>query len=599
MKVRIWAVTLAAAAMSASLLPTTAARRLGEEPRLDDTRSSMAVQLYHPPKASLGQDQTHNLLRHHRSLVNHCRDEIATWMSCNFETLRGKKLYEISMPGSHDAGMYTARSCSTVDLGPAGDIGPEECSTVTQKYDIAEQLLLGARYFDVRPMIYRGELVIGHYSWVEEALGIKIQRMMGCVGGTLAEILKDVATFAEGNPRELVILSLSHYYDRGKDGRGRFDTNNFEMLHALVEKTLEPYLVKRNSLNSDLLDMTYEEILEQGNVIALFKPVDNTDHLEYLDHDELPIYDKYSKTDSVNKMMNDQFSKLREYGGNPEQLFLLSWTLTLSETDSVKCGTFLGGGESIKSLAQEANERFSEILRRKDGGNLPNIVYTDFIDGQSTKFTLMKSGLSSAGHFDLDLKIDDMQHYGTKDDVCLKTFGDCGPDEASDHEHNGRRYCLRDTVCPIQGLDTGAAHVKIELPNSDDASTFLLWHSGEDAMFIDVAYFVSPGSKIQWGRNGGKGWSLSTDPKDTFKRSRMWPFPDEVYAKESYRMVLFDIEASRWTACKTGGGCIEDAIFDCNWDYKGDCKEYELATSFPVVEDASGSRPSSEMKDGD
>jgi hypothetical protein len=124
------------------------------------------------------------------------------WMQANMPTLQNNSLRQLCIPGSHDSGMST--------LG-AHTFFSRPCNTLTQTEDIAGQLLMGARYFDLRPVLSNGEFYTGHYS---KELSITYQ---GGNGQSIASIIIDINTFMTGLPElpshsnaELVILNLSH-----------------------------------------------------------------------------------------------------------------------------------------------------------------------------------------------------------------------------------------------------------------------------------------------------------------------------------------------------------------------------------------------------
>jgi hypothetical protein len=118
----------------------------------------------------------------------------STWMQANLETLGGRALRQLCMPGTHDSGMSQIGTC-TFD-GNADN-------TKTQTQGILEQLKRGARYFDIRPVISAGIFVTGHYSYIP-ALG----STQGCNGQSIADIISDINSFTSVEA-ELIILSLS------------------------------------------------------------------------------------------------------------------------------------------------------------------------------------------------------------------------------------------------------------------------------------------------------------------------------------------------------------------------------------------------------
>ena len=77
------------------------------------------------------------------------------WMQQSLGSLSNRTLKHITMPGSHDAGMSTFKP---------GTIGANYANTQTQYFNFYDQLMVGSRYFDLRPVISNGQWVSGHYS---------------------------------------------------------------------------------------------------------------------------------------------------------------------------------------------------------------------------------------------------------------------------------------------------------------------------------------------------------------------------------------------------------------------------------------------------
>lgn len=77
------------------------------------------------------------------------------WMQQSLSTIGNRKLKHICMPGSHDSGMS--------EYHP-GTVGASYWNTQTQLLDMYNQLVYGARYFDLRPVLSKGAFVSGHYS---------------------------------------------------------------------------------------------------------------------------------------------------------------------------------------------------------------------------------------------------------------------------------------------------------------------------------------------------------------------------------------------------------------------------------------------------
>ena len=355
------------------------------------------------------------------------------WMSQYFRELGDRKLSEIVLPGSHNAGMYEIKEISKC----LGEGYP--CNTKNQDRRIADQLSSGIRYFDVRPVYYDtftecmrecrmqhkvcrsscgnsidptdtlceagcdaekrecedncrnntnsvSQFNTGHFS--DSSIGIN-----GCMGGSLDDVLEDVAEFAEKQPDELVILKLSHYLNWNKS-KFEFSSGIKKELTNKVTAALGPHLVKSQK-RVNLLNLTLKEILEMGSVIALFDDIKTDWPSGILSLEELPIHDKFSDTNNSKKMMQDQFKKLKEHDDD-NKLFLLSWTLTQDNNQAFACfSNPLGSNsKSIEDLAKEANDNLEQVLDKKNtDGKLFNILYTDYCDTVPTKICLKANGL--------------------------------------------------------------------------------------------------------------------------------------------------------------------------------------------------------------
>jgi len=87
------------------------------------------------------------------------------------------------------------------------------------------------------------------------------------------------------------------------------------------------------------------------------------------------LYDSYADTDNLDKMITDQTNKMKQQLTG-YKLFLLSWTLTQSNSDAVNPLT----PNTILNLANTANQRLGQIPQIS-WDNLtypyPNIIYID------------------------------------------------------------------------------------------------------------------------------------------------------------------------------------------------------------------------------
>lgn len=313
----------------------------------------------------------------------------ARWMEQTLDFT--KTLKEISIPGSHDAGMYVSSHCSP---------GAASCNTETQKQPMLGQLEAGMRYFDLRPVLTAGVFSTGHFSKVD-ALGGQ-----GCNGGTLIDIFTGVNDFLSCGNKELVILKLSHYYDRGAD-RFSFNESQLGALVDLVIRMLGKWLYV-NDTGNRLAAIPLSQIIgSSGKVIAVFDSLPDqlvqSGVYQYSDYSPpsppkgttcgdrlgpvsgaLSVYDKYSETNDVDLMRKDQLDKLDCAVNHGGDLFLLSWTLTQSGVQASGC--LIGVAASIIALADKAVETIFPDLRGHviTSANVPNIVYMDVSPERAT-----------------------------------------------------------------------------------------------------------------------------------------------------------------------------------------------------------------------
>ncbi len=310
------------------------------------------------------------------------------WMTAMNDTIGPRKLINITLPGSHDAGVNE----KDYNLGADCFSGACSCNTTAQETDIIGQLERGSRYFDIRPSCMESNKK-EWASWLTAHLEVNGSTILGCQSESMSNVFADVSDFfANGaHNQELVILKISHCIDVNC-AEGQCDGNDFDLLVSHIKKDL-PNLVKCDD-NCNLMDMTLDEILEKGNVIVL---VDEPSGISVRDKangifswsDDMPIYDEYSNTDDLDTMTSDQLSKLKNSHNHKNKLFLLSWTLTMTEDDAIAC---IITKNSILNMALQAREALFPTLIGGwvEKGTItqeiyPNILYLDAFQQLGTR----------------------------------------------------------------------------------------------------------------------------------------------------------------------------------------------------------------------
>ena len=278
--------------------------------------------------------------------------------------IRSQSLNQITLLGSHDSGMCIYRRDSA--LVHKGNV-------ITQTCDIRQQLEYGVRYFDIRPVMSNdGDFYCGHFS------NLSVFGWQGACGLKLHDVIDQINDFCQ-NKKELIILNIcgqgseenyinidNHYKDFEPQDYGYLidrlrTTNN----RCTCNKVLMPHegLVSPKSIG----ELTVEKS------VVIIRDKRNFCHGEFCTQDELPIYNHYAGTDDYVKMRDDQFNKMITYANNPNELFLLSWTLTQKGLDVVY--------KPILELAAIANSHIEEISSKVESTRkFPNIVYLDKID---------------------------------------------------------------------------------------------------------------------------------------------------------------------------------------------------------------------------
>lgn len=291
--------------------------------------------------------------------TSECKTE--SWMQDHLPLLGNVPLNNMCMVGTHDAGM-SVRTSGT----PFG----RPCNTLTQTTSVGGQLKLGSRYFDIRPVITGGHYYTGHYGYISA-----LNSWQGANGQSIASIINDINNFT-ANHNELIILNLSHCLntDVGNNSYRSFNQDEWVQLFGILQSINHLY----DGENDDLTRKTLNHFIKDGpKVLVVVEDAPFTDSLlkrfRLYPYSNFNVDNRYSNTNDLNQMANDQFTKMKYKSG----YFLLSWTLTLSAVQAATCVA------SILGLAQMANGKlisllYPEITKR----NFPNIIYVDALSSK-------------------------------------------------------------------------------------------------------------------------------------------------------------------------------------------------------------------------
>ena len=181
------------------------------------------------------------------------------WMQATLPSIGGRTLRQVSIPGSHDAGMSEV---------VGGTFGVANGNVQTQTADIAGQLRYGSRYFDIRPVIAGGEFRAGHYT-DNDTLGTA-----GANGQTIASMVSQINDFTAQH-HELVILNLSHDFDTdsGTKFYPSLSQGQYDQLLQLLSGIHDLYVAPK-SAGTDLTKVKLDKFIggDKAAVIVIAQP---------------------------------------------------------------------------------------------------------------------------------------------------------------------------------------------------------------------------------------------------------------------------------------------------------------------------------------
>ena len=289
-----------------------------------------------------------------KAIDNQKPDEfLRSWMSyVSDDTL----LTDMVIPGSHDSGttkmMWAAK---------------------TQDKSIKEQMACGARYFDIRPQLKDGKLVVFHGP---------------ITGEDVEPIIDDIKQFLTANPSETLILDFQHFMS---------DETAIEKTDELLSDKLDGLMVANKTELSDLdfvksltlADTRGKAIVFFGNV---FKNTTNCDYINgknYLfqrngDSDTRQgsglqsFYDGSLNRKSSKKYLANAIPKYVDAFENSEGgLFVMQMQLT----DPIA----IIGPKFYEGTHDENATRFISSLPGKDYFGRVNIIMRDFVGAEKCR----------------------------------------------------------------------------------------------------------------------------------------------------------------------------------------------------------------------
>lgn len=157
--------------------------------------------------------------------------QYASWMRDAAPSIESRRLWELTLPGSHNAGAVDLRSVTLLDFGSAW--------ANTQGCPIREQLKAGIRYLDLHVQYLHLDAAAEAYLVHTPAGGITT-----FFGQSVEVMLQEVAAYLRAHPQEVVVLHFSRFYAMTPDRHRR--------LAARIQELLGQWLIPPRSADACL-----------------------------------------------------------------------------------------------------------------------------------------------------------------------------------------------------------------------------------------------------------------------------------------------------------------------------------------------------------
>lgn len=252
-----------------------------------------------------------------------------TWMGDLFEVLRERKLFQLTLPGTHDSGAYQLERIRTPGSRSSipqwvESLRQQACFqgiidqvildfSLTQSMPIAKQLDAGIRYLDLRVCLHDGNFHAHH----------------GFVGPSLSVAFAELQSFMQSVTQELVIVHASHF--------SAVDSpDSHQAFIELILKYLDGYLLTPQDYGSvkELCCASFGNLVDKGpRIIFIYDDL-------YLKTNPSPyfwpgslMYSHWANTTDMAVLAHEQAVQLATCAGCEQRLFVLQWLSTPQVTD--------------------------------------------------------------------------------------------------------------------------------------------------------------------------------------------------------------------------------------------------------------------------
>ncbi|CAH1128948.1 unnamed protein product [Ceutorhynchus assimilis] len=319
--------------------------------------------------------------------INNLATDLENWMSNLPESLRNMPINHLAIPGSHDS--FTNDITSKSDVSPDGEDILKKLQfssivklvmanwSVTQAYNVLEQLQAGIRYFDLR--------ICKNYD------NNKLRFCHGMYSTKVTSVMQDILVFLNGHPKEVVILDCQHFYNFT-------DTIHLELIHYFYD-TFGEKLIPYQS-NMDFLTLA-NLTNQRKQVLLVYRNSNQNDHQALLWPDEsfpTPWYNTMNSKYLISSLEEGLASRTSNTG-------YISQLILTPNADNILLNL-------LTSLKQKCAIEFQSTRSQwisnqtPAGKNGVNVIIGDFVDLGRDAFTKAVINLNlklletdtSAGH---------------------------------------------------------------------------------------------------------------------------------------------------------------------------------------------------------
>ncbi|RWS18929.1 hypothetical protein B4U80_01214, partial [Leptotrombidium deliense] len=256
-------------------------------------------------------------------------------MEENFDHIRGKKLSELMVPGTHDAASYYEGYKDTGLIQSKIDN-----YAICQDERVFNQLMYGIRYVDLRVMYgpekQNGEM---HDFWIAH----DIFRM----NNTLVTVLADIQKFMEATKKEVVFVDF-HRFPKGFDDKKE---EKHEKILQLIEKYLKPYLSESSYYN-----VNFGELVSSGKRVVLGYAENNINRPSYL---YPAVRQLWGDTDSKDKL----YEYFAPRVCNRQSSYIAE--AAMAELTPQKAGVVFNKYGGLRQLAEDVNFDVTKWFREE------------------------------------------------------------------------------------------------------------------------------------------------------------------------------------------------------------------------------------------